>query len=49
MPMDQKMGLCEIIRKVPEGKLAADQRLFNGKRRIYDLTFVANVTAQVIK
>jgi hypothetical protein len=32
---------------VKEGKLAADQRLFNGKRMVRDLTFVANVATVV--
>jgi hypothetical protein len=43
----KKTQLYEIIRKVKEGKQAADHRLFNGKRRIRDPTFVADITAQV--
>jgi hypothetical protein len=37
----KKTQLYEIIHKVKEGKLAADQGLFNGKRRIRDPTFIA--------
>ncbi len=43
----KKTQLYEIIRKVKEGKPAADQRLFNGKRRIRNPTFIADVAAQV--
>jgi hypothetical protein len=43
----KKTQLYEIIRKVKEGKPAADQRIFNGKRRIRDPTFVTDVAAQV--
>jgi hypothetical protein len=41
----KKTQLNEILRKVKEGKPAADQRLFNGKRRIRDPTFVADIAA----
>ncbi len=43
----KKTPLYEIIRKVKEGKPAADQRLFNGKRRIGDPTFIADIAARV--
>jgi histone-lysine N-methyltransferase SETMAR len=39
--------LYEIIRKVKEWKPAADQRLFNGKRRIRYSTFIADIAVQV--
>jgi hypothetical protein len=38
-----ELQLYEIIKKVKEGKLAANQRLFNSKRKLQDLTFVADV------
>jgi hypothetical protein len=41
----KKMQLYEIIRKVKEGKQAADQRIFNSKRRIRNPTFIADVAA----
>jgi hypothetical protein len=41
------MQLYEIIKKVKEGKPAADQRLFNSKRKVQDPTFIADVAAQV--
>jgi hypothetical protein len=37
----KKTQLYEIIHKVKEGKPAADQRIFNGKQRIRDPTFIA--------
>jgi soluble P-type ATPase len=43
----KKTQLYEIIRKVKEGKPAADQRLFNCKCRIRDPTVIANIAAQV--
>ncbi len=43
----KKTQLNEIIRKVKEGKPAADQRLFNGKCRIRDPSFIADIAAQV--
>jgi hypothetical protein len=43
----KKMQLYKIIRKVKEGKLAANQRLSNGKRKVRDPTFVTDVTAKV--
>jgi hypothetical protein len=43
----KKTQLYEIICKVKEGKLAADQRLLNGKHRIRDPTFIADIAAQV--
>jgi hypothetical protein len=43
----KKTQLGEIIHTVKEEKLAADQRIFNGKRRIRDPTFVADVEAHV--
>jgi hypothetical protein len=39
----KKTQLYEIIRKVKVWKPAANQRLFNGKRRIRDPTFIADV------
>jgi hypothetical protein len=41
------MQLYEIIKKGTEGKFSSEQRPFNGKRKIWDLTFVTNVTAEV--
>jgi hypothetical protein len=35
------------MRKVREGKLADDQRLFNSKRKPKVLTFIADITAKV--
>jgi hypothetical protein len=32
----KKTQLCEIIQKVKEGKPAANQRIFTGKRRIHN-------------
>ncbi len=43
----KKTQLYEIIRRVKAGKPAADQRIFNGKRRIRDPTFIANIAIQV--
>jgi hypothetical protein len=43
----KKKQLYEMIRKVNEGKLAASQRLFNGKRMVRYPAFVANITAEV--
>jgi hypothetical protein len=43
----KKTQLYEIIRKVKKGKPAANQRLFNGKRRIRDPTFIADIATQV--
>ncbi len=43
----KKTQLYEIICKVKERKLAANQRILNGKRRIRDPTFVIDVAAQV--
>jgi hypothetical protein len=43
----KKMQLYEIIRKVKKGKPAADQRVFNGKRRICDPSFVTDVAARL--
>jgi hypothetical protein len=38
----------EIIKKVKEGKPAANQRLFNGHGKVLDLTFVADAATGVI-
>jgi hypothetical protein len=43
----KKKQMYKIIRIVKEGKPAPDQRLFNGKRRIRNPTFVTNVAAQI--
>jgi hypothetical protein len=40
------MQLCENIRKVKEGKLAANQRLFNVKRKVRDSAFVTDIEAE---
>ncbi len=39
-----ELQLYEIIKKVKEGKLAANQRLLNSKRKLQDFTFIADVT-----
>ncbi len=41
------MHLYKIKRKGKEGKPAANQRLFNSKRKVRDLTVVADVAAEV--
>jgi hypothetical protein len=45
----KKTQLYEIITKVKEMKPAANQGVFNGKRRIRDQTFIDNVTTQVAR
>jgi hypothetical protein len=42
----KKTQLYDIIRKLKEGKPVADQRVFNGKLRISDQTFVTDVATQ---
>jgi hypothetical protein len=42
-----KKRSCTRSRKVKKGKPAADQRIFNGKCRIRDPTFVTDFAAQV--
>jgi hypothetical protein len=40
----KKVQLYEIIQKVKEGKSAANQRLFNSRRKVRDPTLFTNVT-----
>jgi hypothetical protein len=42
----KKTELYDIIRQVKEGK-PADQRLFNGKKKVKHPTFVADIAAEV--
>jgi hypothetical protein len=42
----KKTQLYQVMRKVKEGKLAADQSLFSSKRNARDPTFMANFAAK---
>jgi hypothetical protein len=39
--------MYDILKKMKEGKLAADQRHLNSKRKKRSLVFIANVTANI--
>jgi hypothetical protein len=43
----KKTQLFEIIKEVKKGKPTANQGLCNGKRKVQDPTFIANVATQV--
>ncbi len=43
----KRTQICDIVKKVKEGKPAADQRGFNTERRIRNSTFVADIATEV--
>jgi hypothetical protein len=43
----KRIQIYHIMKKVKEGKPAADERGFNTKRRIRNLSFIADIAAEV--